>query len=138
MPLPAATEWNRYQGYLARQWLEPSHRFGHGFPGATPALVLELVHRLACGALQPNRAAYSGEALRPLGAEATLESPEGRLSAPVAHRVRDWPPAEAAQIADECVAFPLRDRLAAEQAGGRQEPALHARQRSRDLSEGQH
>jgi hypothetical protein len=41
-------------------------------------------------------------------------------------------------MADERVVFPLRDQLAAEQAGGRQEKALDACECSRDVSEAQH
>jgi hypothetical protein len=75
--------------------------------------------------LQPDRAADPVQALGPTAAEPALESPKRRLSAAVAHRVRNRPPTEPAQVADEGVVFPLGDRLAAEQTGGRQEPALH-------------
>jgi hypothetical protein len=40
--------------------------------------------------------------------------------------MRDSPPAEPAQITDERITFPFRDRLAAQQTGPRQEPALHS------------
>jgi hypothetical protein len=53
------------------------------------------------------------------------------------------PPAEAAQIADERVVFLLGDRLAAEEAGGRQEKPLNSREylagaRPEPISEGPH
>jgi hypothetical protein len=38
--------------------------------------------------------------------------------------VRDRPPTEPAQVTDESIVLPLGDQLAAEQTGGRQEPAL--------------
>jgi hypothetical protein len=40
--------------------------------------------------------------------------------------MRNRPPAHPAEVADERVTLALRYRLAAEQAGGWQKPALHA------------
>jgi hypothetical protein len=44
--------------------------------------------------------------------------------------MRHYLPAHAAQIADQGISLALRDGLVAEKAGRRQEPTLHASQRS--------
>ena len=89
LPKPAPAQRDRYQGYLPRQWLQLPHGLGHRLGGPAPALVLELVHRVAGGALEPDRAARPGSPAGQSAQSRHSRSSEMRLAAAVADRMGD-------------------------------------------------